>query len=171
MCCSYAFRCHEEIMIISCYSCLIYSSDTWKLFCKIITSLVPNWNAHSVSTFGRKYLLCTPVTTPQFTFSTAFYTKHFPCSLSPPTVLISFRPPPLSCHSLLYVLTRFYHWVIGRSGVWIPQPAWVREGFLSREEISMVFPSQKCFMFILHPTRSPHGQIVATCYGCKINKV
>ena len=33
--------------------------------------------------------------------------------------------------------------------------------FLSREEISMVFPRRKCFVFTLYPTRLPHGLFVA----------
>ena len=64
-----------------------------------------------------------------------------------------------------------HHWVTGRSWVRIPQPAWVGLGFSSREEIPMVFPDRKCFVIILHPTRSPRGQFVAVCYCCKINKV
>ena len=34
----------------------------------------------------------------------------------------------------------------------------------------MVFPGRKCFVFILHPTRSSCGQLVAVCYCCKIKK-
>ena len=33
------------------------------------------------------------------------------------------------------------------------------------------FPSQKCFIYILHPARSSSGLFVAMCCCCKINKV
>ena len=35
----------------------------------------------------------------------------------------------------------------------------------------MAFPDLKCFVFIPHPTISPHGLFVALCYWCKGNKV
>ena len=34
----------------------------------------------------------------------------------------------------------------------------------------MVFPDRKCFLSILHLTRSPFGLFVDVCYCCKINK-
>ena len=52
-----------------------------------------------------------------------------------------------------------------------PTAGMSRIGFLSREVIPMVFPDQKCFSSLLHPTRSPCGLFAAVYYCCKINKV
>ena len=42
-----------------------------------------------------------------------------------------------------------------------------------QEEISMIFPDIKCFIFILHPTKLhvSSGSFVAVCYCCEMNKV
>ena len=39
------------------------------------------------------------------------------------------------------------------------------------EEIPMIFTTWKCWVFILHPTRSPCGVYVTVCNCCKIDKL